>query len=602
MKQTSIVGTLLTLLMFLLVLVAAVVFLASRKQALETDLQSERQAVTDLNATREQLESDLAVRQAAFEAADATRAALATSVEDLDGQIAELGSQLSQQQTMLDQALSDLQQKAVQVFIFSPKEGAIIPPDQAVEVLVAARAEAELDSVALSVDDNPPVRYPAVGMHTFTAKIEWKPPDEGSYLIQAVARDADGLESEPATVTVQAAFATDATREEALRTEAATLISDLRFPQPAAGPQLSAAEASPPDLHQLLLTGRAVYTGSVVFSDTLVLRAFDFAPSDFELASYAAAVLDPALLTYYDPDLGQTRVYSTTGASGAFGRWAQLHPATHQIQEERLGLNPTAVPELDADARMALRALCEGEANFLQSLVLIDDNQDAADSQALMEGLAAAEVTGPVDTPSYLDSYNAFAYEAGYSFVHYLYDQGGYGQLDAAWQQRPRSSEQILHPERFLAGDDPQPVSLQPPDALLRNDWRMAGDDTFGEFQLRQLLQQELDAAQVNLAASGWGGGRYAVYWQEESDDLLAMLALAWDSPADGDEFAEAFQDYAAQRLNRSGQTQADGSLCWSAEEVFCLYHGSQSDLVIRAPDLATAASAALSQPILAEP
>ena len=77
------------------------------------------------------------------------------------------------------------------------------------------------------------------------------------------------------------------------------------------------------------------------------------------------------------------------------------------------------------------------------------------------------------------------------------------------------STEQILHPEKYAAGEAPVAVDL--PDDLATRARRPAGrvplEDTFGEFQLGDLAARggRRRRRRPTAAAAGWGGDRLAV-------------------------------------------------------------------------------------------
>src|SRR5438552_19060877 len=74
----------------------------------------------------------------------------------------------------------------------------------------------------------------------------------------------------------------------------------------------------------------------------------------------------------------------------------------------------------------------------------------------------------------------------------------------------PISTERILPPARYAAGDRPDALAFESP---ARDTVRY--EDGLGEFEIRLLLQQHLgdDGAAASLA-SGWDGDRYQVLGQ----------------------------------------------------------------------------------------
>jgi hypothetical protein len=185
----------------------------------------------------------------------------------------------------------------------------------------------------------------------------------------------------------------------------------------------------------------------------------------------------------------------------------------------------------------------------------------------------------------------AFPYVSGSRFVGELYRVGGFAAIDAAWANPPQSTEHILHPERYRAGDAPQLVALAPLTDTLGVGWQEIENNVMGEFFLREYLDQQLPATTAARAALGWGGDRYTVYWNEATGGLVLALRLVWDTAADAAEFAAAYADYPAGLFDVAPQTQPDGSTCWQGKDVICFRQVDGESFVVRAPDVGTAAA-----------
>jgi len=89
----------------------------------------------------------------------------------------------------------------------------------------------------------------------------------------------------------------------------------------------------------------------------------------------------------------------------------------------------------------------------------------------------------------------------------------------------------------------------------------------------------------------GWGGDRYAVYWNEATGGLVMALRLVWDTAEDAAEFAAIYPDYPAALFDVEPQTQADGSTCWVGDDAICFVQVDAESFIVRAPDTTTAAA-----------
>ena len=317
--------------------------------------------------------------------------------------------------------------------------------------------------------------------------------------------------------------------------------------------------------------------------DALVYVAFDFLDADFDLYGFLIDLYSEQVAGFYDPETAEFVVISDGEGLSLFGEWIYAHEYVHALQDQHFDLSRLSDDELNSEQRFAIRALAEGEATLVQ-VQYLTDYFSQADIMLIFEEIFQTEQTMLEQAPPILrDSLN-FPYEAGFEFVTYLYDQGGWASVDDAWANPPQSTAHILHPERYVAGDAAIAVSLPPLTGTLGVGWRLLEEDVLGEFFLRQYLSQQLSPSVATTAAAGWGGDWYAVY-ANEADELVMVLRLAWEAPAEAAEFAAAYANFAARRSQANAQTLQDGR-CWAAPtDLICLYESGGETLIIRAPD-----------------
>lgn len=323
--------------------------------------------------------------------------------------------------------------------------------------------------------------------------------------------------------------------------------------------------------------------------DAIALSAFDFMPADYDLYGFILDLLTEQIAGYYDPETDEFVIISDDDEFDALEQVTHAHEYVHALQDQYYDLELLDDDDLESEAAFAVQSLAEGEATFVQSLFMIGGYFDAGQLLELVEQSLIVDTAILDSAPPVMAHELEFPYLTGLEFVQALYEQGGFDAVDAAWSNLPQSTEQILHPQRYLDGDAPQLVSLSPLTDTLGAGWELADEDVLGEFYLREYLDQQLDRESVDLAATGWGGDRYAVYWNEASQAPVMVLKLAWDTPADADEFAELYPQYPERLFGVGVQPQDDGGACWSGQDVICLFSAGDESLVVRAPDLETA-------------
>lgn len=322
---------------------------------------------------------------------------------------------------------------------------------------------------------------------------------------------------------------------------------------------------------------------------TILLHAFDFVDRDFDYYNFTLDLYAEQIAGFYDPETNEFVVVSDDDEVDVTEQWTHAHEFVHALQDQHFALDLLNDDSLDSEASAALLALIEGEAVLVQNFYLLEGYFTFDELNELLTQSLAQESPVFDSAPPVLANDLLFPYTAGYEFAQYLYDQDGFAALDAAWADPPLSTEHILHPELYLAGDVPQLVSLAPLTGTLGAEWRLLDEDVFGEFFLREYVTQQLPDTQAIAAAAGWGGDRYAVYHNAATDELVMVLRLAWDTPADSDEFAAVYTDYLDLTYGTDGQNQADGGVCWQGDDFTCLYRINGDTFIVRAPDLATA-------------
>jgi hypothetical protein len=345
------------------------------------------------------------------------------------------------------------------------------------------------------------------------------------------------------------------------------------------------------------LASNYFYTEAEANRDALILYAFDFVTRDYDLYSLSRRFLGENIAGFYDPDSKEFVVVSGDDETNALEQWTYAHEFMHALQDQhfQLGLITDATTGFEGD--MALRALAEGEAELVQDYYLdwgyfseSDQIEMFNESNKLYD---FAFVSDPGYFPHALTNAFIFPYTTGRDFAETLFIRNGWDGLNAAWENLPQSTEQIIHPDRYFAGDAPQIVTLPPLTDTLGTGWSLAEEAVLGEFYLREYLMQQLADDDVDTAATGWGGDRYAVYWHEESDDLVLVLRTGWDSSSDADQFLTAYTRYTDARYGPIGQVQADGGTCWASAQATCVYAAGGEVLVVRAPDVDTAVTIA---------
>ncbi len=334
--------------------------------------------------------------------------------------------------------------------------------------------------------------------------------------------------------------------------------------------------------------------------DAITLNAFDFLPADFDLQTFILDLYTEQIAGYYDPESDEFVIISGDDDFGGLEQLTHAHEFVHALQDQHFDLEMLEDESLNSEEVFALQAFVEGEATLVQMKFLESGYFDINDLADLFMDLLGAATTADMDildsAPPVLAHELEFPYMTGMAFVQTIYDRGGFEAVNDVWKNPPTTTEQIIHPDRYLTNDRALEVSITPLDDVLGQAWELTDEDTLGEFYLREYLAQQLDNSQVDLAAAGWGGDRYAVYFNEQTDETALLLRLAWDSPADQSEFESAYTNFAELRFGFPSEQRTESGRCWIGADVICLKSIGQHTLIIRAPAVDLADSIASSQ------
>jgi hypothetical protein len=129
--------------------------------------------------------------------------------------------------------------------------------------------------------------------------------------------------------------------------------------------------------------------------------------------------------------------------------------------------------------------------------------------------------------------------------------------VDDAFRRPPVSSEQVLHPEKYLSGEAPREVELDF-EGFADDGWKLTATTPLGEVGVRGLLMAGVAVEDAKRAAAGWGGDR-AFLFEREGARPLFVWRTSWDKPSDAQEFFKAYNAMMQGRADAAGaDTEAE--------------------------------------------
>jgi hypothetical protein len=284
-------------------------------------------------------------------------------------------------------------------------------------------------------------------------------------------------------------------------------------------------------------------------AEGLALARWGMIPRDLDYLHLMVDLLTDQIAGYYDP---KTKKLTISKSAGADPEWAEMvlaHELDHALQDQSFDLDKyETVPDEEGDAALARQAVVEGDGVVLMiELMLAKKNlptpwRDPAVARELERAMSLPSDDLLDKAPLAVREALLFPYRAGFTFVAALRRNATWSAVDAAFKRPPRSTEQILHPEKYKDDEKPVSVSVQRPAALA--DYRIAHSTVWGELGFSLFARSlGLDDAMAAQAAEGWHGDRVITLTKDEErrpDRAIGLARFEWDSEADAIEAHDA--------------------------------------------------------------
>lgn len=281
-------------------------------------------------------------------------------------------------------------------------------------------------------------------------------------------------------------------------------------------------------------------TPAEMLATEIALKKLGLVPPQFGLRQFYIKLLAEQVAGYYDTRAQQFYLADWIELEGQ--KPVMAHELTHALQDQHFNLKRfERWPKGDSDAELAAHALIEGDATLAMKLYMVKNPLVAL---AFLRSLGATTSSSEQfkQAPRALRESLVFPYERGLEWATRIYQNGGWPKVSEAYKRLPLSSEQILHPEKYLAYEVPTRIALPEVRSLLGVGWKKLDYDVNGEWSYYLILDEFLNApAESKRAAAGWGGDRYAVYQGTGVGQVFMTQLSAWDTAEDARQFFDAY-------------------------------------------------------------
>lgn len=278
-----------------------------------------------------------------------------------------------------------------------------------------------------------------------------------------------------------------------------------------------------------------------------VLKAMDLLDDDDDLAAIVRNFTAGAVLGFYDPETEELVVRGARPTP--FVRAVLAHELLHALEDQHFDLDRH--DDLGDEAFVGFQALAEGSAVRIEDRyrrTLSSADRRVADREERSLGSSVPDV------PEVVEILFGFPYAYGPDLVAAIEEAGGRARLDAAFADPPASSEHVIEPDSFLAGDKPRAVPTPAADGTAFDDGEI------GQLFLALMLRSEIGDDDALDAADGWGGDHY-VAWKD-GDRTCVRMDFVMDTPGDTQELTTALAAWAAERDGAASATGTSLRTC----------------------------------------
>jgi hypothetical protein len=270
-------------------------------------------------------------------------------------------------------------------------------------------------------------------------------------------------------------------------------------------------------------------------AEELTLQMLGLIPSDFDLRQNTVDLLTEQAAAFYD--YNKKKLFVLEGAGGGLEeRTALVHELAHALADQHFHLGKYIREGARSDDGSTARlAVMEGQATWLMAAYLSKQDGGPAEVpdrmlELMTESIQSSAREYPVfsKAPLYIRESLVFPYASGMLFQNAVFRKLGRDSFSEVFTHPPTSTQQILHPELYLAHHAPtNPPTPRVPDP---HAFRTLADGNLGEFDYRVLLSQYSSDDEGKAAAAHLAGSSYALLEHKHDKFPVLVYASTWDS------------------------------------------------------------------------
>ena len=324
---------------------------------------------------------------------------------------------------------------------------------------------------------------------------------------------------------------------------------------------------------------KSQYPGRVMDFYVWFNQLFAALPEKVDLPKLIKDLMGEQAAGVYDPHTQILYVKRDYPLESAIGRMVLAHEICHALQDQNHSLMNMGVEDVDnSDLALAALSVAEGDATLLM-IEYMAKYGNAASLITELPKVMATDQQKLEQAPPAIKQAVLFPYMQGMQFFKTLdgrmrtkikiKNAGSEGAWrDAIFADPPTTTQQILHPEKYLAKTQPAPIPPFKNGPLKAVPTTASARNVVGEFGITVLLGPLVGQTRAEQAAQGWNGDRLLVADEDPKGQRTLAWVTKWETPRDARAFAEALEEALKVRFkgelawkgneqNRTGETKA---------------------------------------------
>lgn len=287
-------------------------------------------------------------------------------------------------------------------------------------------------------------------------------------------------------------------------------------------------------------------------SDELIYKAIGFLPDDFDYVQGMINLYVSQLGGYYDPEKHH---YVMAGWIPEIMQTAvAVHELTHALQDQYFNLKDfTDDSKFTTDEILARQALVEGDATAVMTDYALLAQGKSLKDQKDVEAMVLQNVIGlgfmGGNAPNSVKLSLLFPYASGLRFVHSFLRKGGYKAIDGLYKNPPKSTMEILHPEKYTGK-----IETSTNDKEDRISPDIKGEDiktdVIGEFVISTILSECINGQIAAEAAAGWKSDKVFLRNDPDSNKSSVIWRTIWQSSEDAQKFFDTYSICISKKFN----------------------------------------------------